>query len=188
MSDLPQKSQFLIYQAEGGAIKIDVRFENETVWLTQQLLAELFQTTVPNVSMHLRNIFEEGELRPEATVQNFLTVRQEGTRQVSRSLDFYNLVEQYLVFAEGQALRRVPMHMRDWITKLHAFLTINDRHILTHAGKISHQMAKELAEAEYEKFNRQRIRQADASAGEFEKAVQQLPAAKPRRKKKGGAR
>jgi hypothetical protein len=93
-----------------------------------------------------------------------------------------NLVEQYLVFAEGQALRRVPMHMRDWIAKLHGFLTINDRHILTHAGKISHQMAREAAEAEYEIYNRRRIRQADEAGGEFEKAIKQLPPG-PRAKK-----
>ena len=97
-----------------------------------------------------------------------------------------NLAEQYLLFAEGQAMRRVPMPMRDWITKLHGFLTINDRNILTHAGKISHQMAKELAEAAYEKFNRQRIRQADAAGGEFEKAIKQLPPSKPKPKKKRG--
>ena len=75
--------------------------------------------------------------------------------------------------------------MRDWITKLHGFLTINDRNILTHAGKISHQMAKELSEAEYEKFNRQRIQQFDQAGGDFEKAIKQLPPPlKP--KKKGG--
>ena len=63
-----------------------------------------------------------------------------------------NLVEQYQVIAEGQAMRRVPMHMKDWIAKLHAFLTINDREILTHAGIISYQMAKELVETEYDKI------------------------------------
>jgi len=96
-----------------------------------------------------------------------------------------NLVEQYLVFAEGQAMRRVPMHMKDWITKLHGFMTINDRDILTHAGKMSHQMAKELADAEYDKFNRQRVLKADEAGGEFEKAIQQLPSA-PKAAKKGG--
>ncbi|MCP4626417.1 MAG: virulence RhuM family protein, partial [bacterium] len=70
-----------------------------------------------------------------------------------------NLVEQYLIFAEGQAMRRIPMHMADWIKKLDAFLTVNEREILTHAGRISHEMAKELAEAEYEKFNRKRVSQ-----------------------------
>ena len=64
-------------------------------------------------------------------------------------------------------------------------LTLNDRHILTHAGKISHELAKELAEAEYDKFNLKRIQQSDAAGGEFEKAIQQLPPP-PKRKKKGG--
>ena len=84
MSDqLPSKSQLLIYQSEDGRIRLDVRFEGETVWLTQPMIADLFETTVPNVSMHLRNVFEEGELIEEATVKNFLTVRQEGARQVT---------------------------------------------------------------------------------------------------------
>lgn len=86
-----------------------------------------------------------------------------------------NLVEQYLVFAEGQAMRRVPMHMNEWIGKLHGFLTLNDRDILNNAGRISHEMAKELAEAEYEKFNLNRIQQVDEAGGEFEKAVRRLP-------------
>ncbi len=91
MNDDPTNSQLLIYQTEDGRIKLDVRFEGETVWLTQPMIADLFETTIPNVSMHLRNIFAEGELAPEATVKNFLTVRKEGTRQVSRSLEYYNL-------------------------------------------------------------------------------------------------
>ena len=86
-----------------------------------------------------------------------------------------NLVEQYLVFAEGQAMRRVPMHMSDWIGKLHGFLSLNDRDILSNAGKISHEMAIELAEGEYERFNLLRTEQADAEGGEFEKAIKQLP-------------
>ena len=336
------KGQILVYPSEDGRVKIEVRLENETVWLTQLHMAELYQTTQQNISLHLQNIYEEGELQRGATHKDSLSVRQEGGRSVQRRVEFYsldaiisvgyrvksaiatrfriwatqrlreylvkgfvldderlknpdqpfdyfdelmrriqdirtserrfyqkitdiyatsidydptqpesigffqtvqnkmhwaitghtaaeiiharadaakphmgltswrgakvrkedvaiaknyldepelaalnNLVEQYLVFAEGQAMRRVPMHMRDWITKLHGFLTINDRHILTHAGKISHQMAKELAEAEYNKFNRQRIQQADAAGGEFEKAIQQLPPP-PKPKKRGG--
>lgn len=336
------QGQFLVYQAEDGRLKIDVRLEGETVWLTQVHIATLFQTTVPNISTHLSNIYEEGELQPEATIKEFLIVRQEGGRRVSRSIEHYNLdaiisvgyrvksvvatrfriwatqqlrefiikgfvldderlknpdrpfdyfdellrriqdirtserrfyqkitdiyatsidydptqpesieffqtvqnkmhwaitgktaaeiihtradstkpnmgltswrgpkvrkedvviaknylneaelsalnnlVEQYLVFAEGQAMRRVPMHMKDWIAKLHGFLTINDREILAHAGKISHQMAKELAESEYDKFHRERIRQADEAGGEFEKAIREWgPQSKT--KKKGG--
>lgn len=85
-----------------------------------------------------------------------------------------NLVEQYLIFAEGQAMRRIPMHMADWIKKLDAFLTLNEREILTHAGRISHEMASEMAEAEYEKFNKRRILQKDCLDGDFEKTVKQL--------------
>ena len=70
-SDPPSKGQFLVYQAEDGRMKIDVRLEGETAWLTQAHMAELFQTTIPNVSMHLRNIYAEGELRQEATVKEF---------------------------------------------------------------------------------------------------------------------
>jgi len=325
--------QLLVYPTENGQVRIEVRLEGETAWLTQAQMAELFRTTIPNVSMHLRNIYEEGELQTTATIKEFLTVRQEGSRQVSRAVGYYNLdaiisvgyrikstvatrfriwatqklrefivkgfvldderlknpdqpfdyfdellrriqdirtserrfyqkitdiyatsidydptqpesieffqtvqnklhwaitgqtaaemihsranstkpnmgltfwrgtkvrkedvvvaknylgeaelaalnnlVEQYLVFAEGQAMRRVPMHMRDWIVKLHAFLYVNDRDILSHAGKISHQMAMDLSEAEYDIFNRRRIAADDASGSDFDKAINQLPA------------
>jgi hypothetical protein len=73
----PENSQFLVYQAEDGQIKIDVRLEAETVWLTQQQMADLFQTTKQNISLHIQNIYEEGELVPEATVKKYLTVRRE---------------------------------------------------------------------------------------------------------------
>ena len=336
---LPAPGQFLVYQAEDGRVKIDVRLQGETAWLTQAHMAELFQTTVPNVNIHLRNIFAEGELQADSVIKEFLITAADGkkyrtnhynldaiisvgyrvksavatrfriwaTQQLREfivkgflldderlknpdqpfnyfdellrriqdirtserrfyqkitdiyatsidydptppeSIEFFqtvqnkmhwaitgqtaaeiirdradsakpnmgltnwrgakvrkddvaiaknylsepelaalnNLVEQYLVFAEGQAMRRVPMHMRDWITKLHGFLTINDRDILTHAGKISHQMAKDLAESEYEIFHRQRLSLADAADGDFEKAVKHLPPP-PKPKKKGG--
>jgi len=339
--DLIPKGQFLVYTTEDGRTKIDVRLEGETVWLTQADIAELFQVKPQNVTMHLKNIYTEGELDEGATCKDFLQVQHEGNRQVQRSRKFYNLdsiisvgyriqshvatrfriwatqrlkeyivkgfvldderlknpdkpfdyfdellrriqdirtserrfyqkitdiyatsidydptmpesigffqtvqnkmhwaitgqtaaeiiharadsakpnmgltnwrgakvrkedvtiaknylneaelaalnnlVEQYLVFAEGQAMRRVPMHMKEWIGKLHGFLTLNDRDILNNAGRISHEMAKELAEAEYEKFNLNRIQQADEAGGEFEKAVRQL---QPKSKRgKGG--
>jgi hypothetical protein len=338
---LPPKGQFLVYKDDDGQIKIDVRLEGETAWLTQAQMAELFQTTVPNVNIHLRNVFTEGELQATATIKEFLIVRQEGSRQVSRAVENYNLdaiisvgyrvksavatrfriwatqklrefivkgfvldderlknpdqpfdyfeellrriqdirtserrfyqkitdiyatsidydptqlesigffqtvqnkmhwaitgqtaaeiiharadsnkphmgltnwrgakvrkqdvtiaknylneqelaalnnlVEQYLVFAEGQAMRRVPMHMSDWIAKLNAFLTLNERAILDHAGKISHEMARELAEAEYEIFHRKQIQESDQAGGDFDKAIQQLPP--PPKRKKGG--
>ena len=72
------KDQFLVYQAEDGRLKLDVRFEDESVWLTQQLMANLFQTTKRNISLHIQNIYEERELVPEATVKKYLTVQSEG--------------------------------------------------------------------------------------------------------------
>ena len=85
------KTDLILYQTEDGKTRVEVRLENETVWLTQAQMAELFQTTVPNVSMHIRNLFAERELQASATIKNFLIVRQEGPRQVSRSVEHYNL-------------------------------------------------------------------------------------------------
>lgn len=331
----PAKGQFLLYQAEDGKLKLDVRLEGETVWLTQQLMSELFQTTQQNISQHVLNVYEEGELAPEATHKKFLSVRLEGQREVKRLLDYYNLdmiisvgyrvkshvatrfriwatqkltefikkgfvldderlknpdlpfdyfeelerriqdirtserrfyqkitdiyatsidydptldisidffktvqnkmhwaitgqtaaeiihsradagkpnmgltnyrgakvrkqdvtiaknylneeelaalnnlVEQYLIFAQGQAMRHIPMHMADWIKKLNGFLAINDRDILNHAGKISHEMAKQLAENEYEKFHENRLKALTESLSDFDRTVKQLEASK----------
>ncbi|MBP9758702.1 virulence RhuM family protein [Candidatus Dojkabacteria bacterium] len=329
--ELENKSQIIIYKTEDGQTKIEVRFDGDTVWLTQQAIAELFQTSVPNISMHIKNVFEEGELSSDRTIKNFLTVRKEGTREVSRELEFYNLdmiisvgyrikskiatafrqwatkhltefivkgflldderlknpdlpfdyfeeltkriqdirtsekrfykkiadiyslsvdydptdeqsinffktvqnklhwaitgmtvaeiiysradcskqnmgltnfrnskvrkddvtiaknylnaeeldalnnlVEQYLVFAEGQAKRRIPMYMKDWIEKLHGFLNINDRKILNHAGKISHELAIETAESEFDKFNKHRIELSDKDIDKLNKDFEKL--------------
>jgi hypothetical protein len=80
-----------IYQTVDGLTKLDVRFQNESVWLTQQMMAELFQTSSDNVSLHLKNIYAEAELDEYATTEDFSVVRQEGSRQVSRQLKHYNL-------------------------------------------------------------------------------------------------
>jgi hypothetical protein len=85
---LPQKSQFLVYQAENGQMKIDVRLENETVWLTQPLMAELFQTTKQNIGQHLKNIFLEGELQQISVVKKSFTTAADGKRYET---SFYNL-------------------------------------------------------------------------------------------------
>ncbi len=325
------KGQFLVYKAENGTVKIDVKLSDETVWLTQKLMAELFQTSIPNINMHLKNIFSEGELKESSTIKDFLIVQKEGKREVKRkqvfynldaiisvgyrikshvatrfriwaterlkeyivkgftldderlknpdlpfdyfeeltrriqdirtserrfyqkitdiyatsidydptlniSIDFFktvqnkmhwaitgktaaeiihsradaekkdmgltnyrgvkvrkqdiviaknylsedellalnNLVEQYLIFAQGQAMRRVPMYMKDWIKKLDAFLSINDREILGNAGKISHEMAKQIADNEYDKFNKLRITDSKNLLSDFDKALKQI--------------
>lgn len=328
-----QKSHFLIYQTEDGKIKIDVRFDNETVWLTQAMIAKLFSVEVQNITMHIQHVYEEGELLPEATCKDFLQVQKEGTRNVSRMRKFYNLdmiisvgyrikskvatqfriwatkqlsefirkgfvldderlknpdrpfdyfdellariqdirtsekrfyqkitdiyatsidydptadisilffqtvqnkmhwavtgrtaaeivaeradhtlpnmgltsfrgtkvrkddvgiaknylsekeilalnnlTEQYLVFAEGQAMQHIPMHMSDWAQKLDAFITLNGRNILTDAGKISHELALRKAENEYDLFNQSR-RAAEAELpNDFEKFAAGIPA------------
>ena len=326
---MESSSQLIIYQTEKGETKLEVRLENETVWLTQKLMAELFQTTVPNINMHLKNVFEEGELHADSVIKDFLTTASDGknyqtkfynldviisvgyrikssvatrfrqwaTRHIreyivkgfvldderlknpdapfdyfdellkriqdirtserrfyqkitdiyatstdydptdERSILFFqtvqnkmhwaitgktaaeiivdradsnkpnmgltnwrgtkprkhdvsiaknyldddelsalnNLTEQYLIFAEGQAMRRIPMYMKDWIEKLHGFLQLNDRNILDHAGKVSHQLAMEKAEVEYDRYNTE-IKNSVES--DFDKATKGLT--KPR--------
>ncbi len=83
--------EILLYQTEDGSTRIDVRMEGDTVWLSQRDMAELFQTTKQNVSLHIQNVFDEGELAPAATVKKYLTVQTEGKRQVSREVEHYNL-------------------------------------------------------------------------------------------------
>ncbi len=317
-----QLSQIIIYRTEDGQTKIEVRFEGETVWLTQNALAELFQTTKQNISQHIKNIFDEGELLPNSVVKDFLTTASDGKNYVTNyynldliisvgyrvksgvatafrqwatlrlreyivkgfSLDderlknpdlpfdyfeelslriadirasekrFYkkitdiyatsvdydpthdqsilffktvqnkvhwavtgktaaeliseradskkpnmgmtnwrgakprkdeaaiaknylneselaalnNLVEQYLIFAQGQAMRRTPMYMKDWIAKLNGFLTLNDRAILDDAGRISHEIAKEFAESEYDKFYQKCLKLPSRADKDFE--------------------
>ena len=108
-------SSLLVYKTDDGHIKLDVRLQNETVWLTQQMMAELFQTTVPNISMHIRNIYKEGELSPEATVKKFLTVRREGNRNVRRELDFYNLD---MIISVGYRIKSlIATRFRIWATQ-----------------------------------------------------------------------
>jgi len=324
-------SQIIIYQTEEGGTKLEVRLENETVWLTQKMMAELFQTTKQNISLHIQSIYEEKELIPEATVKKYLTVQTEGKRKIERDLDFYNLdmiisvgyriksaiathfrqwatqrlreyiikgfvldderlknpdqpydyfeeltrkiqdirtserrfyqkitdiyatsvdydptleislnffktvqnkihwaitgqtaaeiiynradsknpnmgltswrgtrirkqdteiaknylnvdellalnnlTEQYLIFAEGQAMRRIPMYMKDWIKKLNGFLELNDRNILEHAGKIKHLLALEHAHSEYEIFHSKLIKEKSQQDSDFDKSVKFL--------------
>jgi len=112
MSDLPAKSELLIYEAENGAIKLEVRFEGETVWLTQELMADLFQTTKQNIGQHLKNIFEEGELAPPAVVKNFFTAATDGKNY---STNFYNLDA---IISVGYRIKsRVATQFRIWATQ-----------------------------------------------------------------------
>jgi hypothetical protein len=90
MNDEPQ-SQLILYQTEDGATQIQVVMQGETVWLTQKEMAELFQRDKSVISRHVQNIFKEGELEPAATVAKIATVQQEGSRIISRDVEYYNL-------------------------------------------------------------------------------------------------
>ncbi|MDF1591920.1 MAG: virulence RhuM family protein [Desulfobacterales bacterium] len=120
MSDQSNKipeggSQVVLYQTEDGQSRVQVRLENETVWLTQNLMAELYQTTKQNISLHIQNIYEEGEHTPEATVKKHLTVRQEGSRSVKRLLDYYNLD---MIISVGYRVKSgVATRFRQWATE-----------------------------------------------------------------------
>ena len=108
-------SQILIYQTEDGQIKIDVRLQDETVWLTQRMLAELFQTTPQNITLHLKNIYQEGELQEDRTCKDFLQVQREGTRTVQRQVNYYNLDA---IISVGYRIQsHVATRFRQWATQ-----------------------------------------------------------------------
>lgn len=89
--DTHPTGEFLLYTTDDGQSRVECRFENETLWLSQALMAELFDRDVRTVNEHLQNLFEEDELAPEATIRKFRIVRSEGARQVARVIEHYNL-------------------------------------------------------------------------------------------------
>lgn len=118
---LQKFSNFVVFQTQTGKVNIDVFFHNETLWLTQKNMAELFETTPQNITLHLKNIFAEDELEEEATCKNFLQVQKEGEREVKRDTKYYNLKA---ITAVGY---RVNSHrateFRKWATEiLHEYI------------------------------------------------------------------
>lgn len=168
-------SEIVLYQTEDGQTRLEVRFQAETAWLTQQQMAELFQTTKQNVSLHIQNAFREGELLEDSVVKESLTTAADGKDYRTK---FYNLENFYIEFAELRALDRKPMYMRDWITKLDDFLRLSGRDILTHAGSISHEQAVQKAEQEFEKYRAIQINEPSQVEKDFAEAVKKLPGGK----------
>src|ERR1019366_2273405 len=134
----PPQSSIILYQTEDGSTRIQCRFEDETLWLTQALIAELFQVTVPTVNEHLKGIFAEGELAPEATIRKFRIVRSEGVREVARELEHYNLPA---ILAVGYRVRsHRGTQFRQWATaRLSEYLvkgfTMDDERLKNPPGK-----------------------------------------------------
>jgi hypothetical protein len=121
MTKEKNKNYLIIYQDDNGLVKVNVRFANEDVWLTQGQLAEIYDTTQENVSMHISNIYKDGEIEHERTYKKFLLVRQEGTRSVQRNIDHYNLD---MIIALGYRVQsQVATRFRRWATeRLHEYI------------------------------------------------------------------
>lgn len=112
---MEEKNNIVIYQLEDGKTKIDVKLEDETVWLSQQQMADLYDTTKQNISLHIKNIFEEEELNENSTVKEFLTVQKEGNRSVERKVKYYNLD---MIISLGYRIKsKVATNFRRWATE-----------------------------------------------------------------------
>ncbi|HEY3320245.1 MAG TPA: virulence RhuM family protein [Planctomycetota bacterium] len=163
--DAPLQSNIILYQTEDGRTRIQCRFENETLWLTQALIAELFDTTPQNVTLHLKAIYEEGELNVEATCKDYLQVRSEGGREVQRTLRHYSLPA---ILAVGYRVRgHRGTQFRQWATaRLSEYLvkgfTLDDERLKNPPGKGQKDYFDELLE---------RIRDIRASERRFYQKV-----------------
>lgn len=127
-----ERGELIVYTSPDGQIKLDVRLQDETVWLTQAMMADLFQTTPQNITIHLKSIYEEGELIEAATCKDFLQVQQEGMRSVQRTRKFYNL--DAIISVGYRVKSAVATRFRIWATeRLKEYLvkgfTLNDERL-----------------------------------------------------------
>jgi hypothetical protein len=112
---LNNEGNIILYQTDDGKVTVNVRFEDETFWMTQKAIAELFDVQVPAIAKHLKNIYDEGELERDATLSKKEIVQIEGSREVSRSVEFYNLDA---IIAVGYRVNsKKATHFRQWATK-----------------------------------------------------------------------
>jgi hypothetical protein len=142
-------------------VKVEIFLRNENIWLTQAKISELFGVERSVVTKHLQNIYADNKLIKEATSAKIAQVQIEINRIVTMHLDF----------AEMQAQRGIIMNMKDWVSKLDAFLKLNEKQILTNAGLVSHEVAEALALSEYEKY---RISQDKNYVSDFDRKVKKL--------------
>ena len=134
-----QKGEIIIYTSEDGSISLDTKLENDTIWLTQDMIVTLFNSSKANISEHISHIFQEEELDRESTVRDFRTVRKEGSRNVSRNLEYYNLD---MIIAVGYRVNsKIATKFRKWATNtLREYLTkgyvINEKMLKAQQNKI----------------------------------------------------
>ncbi|RAI16144.1 MAG: hypothetical protein DKM22_00210 [Candidatus Melainabacteria bacterium] len=109
-----QKGEIAIYTSEDGSVSLDTKLENETIWLTQDMIVKLFDSSKANISEHISHIFKDEELDKNSTVRKFRTVRKEGSRKVSRELEYYNLD---IIIAVGYRVNsKIATKFRIWAT------------------------------------------------------------------------
>ena len=114
MTDKENKGEIVIYKNENGNISFEAKLEDNTIWLTQDMMAKLFETTIPNINMHIKNVYEDEELEQDRTIKEFLIVRKEGSRDVSRKLAFYNLD---MILSVGYRIKsKTATQFRKWAT------------------------------------------------------------------------
>ena len=154
--DSNKKGDIIIYQSEDGLTRIDVRLEQESVWLTQQQMADLYHSSRTNVVEHIQHIYEEGELTEDSTCRKFRQVQQEGKRFVSREIPYYNLD---MIISLGYRVHsRVATQFRRWATErikeyiIKGFTMDDERLKQLGGGNISHQQAIDKATQEYRQW------------------------------------
>ena len=140
----PSNSQFVLYQDDNGITNVNVRFDGGDVWLSQQQIALLFDTSRKNIVQHIRNIYQEAELGEEGTCKNILQVQTEGKRSVKRNIPNYNLDN---------------------------ILSVGNRPLLDNAGTVSHKQAIEKAAQEFEAYRRKEMLQYES---DFDRAIKEL--------------
>jgi hypothetical protein len=190
-------AEYLTFVAATGNrdASVEMRYEDENLWLTQKMMATLYDVSVPAISQHLKRIYADNELEREATVKQYLMVQNMGLTHwegaphgkihkydVSIAKNYLSefelaqmqrIVSAYLDMAELQAMRRIPMTMADWEERLGGFLKLWDREILQDAGKVSGEIAKAHAESEFEKY---RIVQDRLFESDFDRMVKLIEA------------
>ncbi|MCL1798901.1 MAG: virulence RhuM family protein [Eggerthellaceae bacterium] len=121
MTEKGLESSIVLYEMEGSKVIVSVRYQDEDFWLTQKAIAEMFDTTVQNINMHIKNILDDGELEEDSTIKDFLIVQTEGTRTVQRTVQFCNLD---MVIAVGYRINsKQATRFRRWATKtLHEYI------------------------------------------------------------------